>query len=276
MLNRPIGDMPLSQFKAIIDEVHQFATVVLLHFQGEPLINSKLPEMVSYATSKGLVSEMSTNATLLSNKLAHDIVDSGIKKVIISIDSPNRHDFGFYRKGAEYSGVINAIEQLNLAKISKNSLYPIVIVELLAFRDNIKLIPEFKNLAKELNVDLARVKSANVPYGNRADYVPKNQKYSRYKLTNAGQNDFELRGSPRSRCSALWFSLTITHDGWVVPCCFDKSAYYIMGHIKFSTLSRIWNSKIYNNLRKRVIWNRPIQPICNECSQGRVTYNYVL
>jgi MoaA/NifB/PqqE/SkfB family radical SAM enzyme len=273
VLKRPIGDMPINRYKAIIDEIYPFATSVLLHFQGEPLLNVNLPQMIGYASSKGMVTELSTNATLLTPILANEIVTCGIKKVVISIDSPLQHDFGFYRNGAEHSVIINAIKLLNQAKDQQKSMYPLIVLELLALKSNTSLIPEFRKLAKDLNVDLARVKTANLPYGKRSEYLPKDTKYSRYISAN---DDFELKGSPKSKCSTLWFTLTVTHDGWVVPCCFDKSAYYIMGHTNFSMLSQTWNSKLYNILRKRLIRSRPTQPLCNKCPQGRVRYYYVL
>jgi len=272
-LGRKIGDMPLNRFIQIIDEISPTAFTVLLHFQGEPLMNFNIFDMIGYASSKRMISEMATNAMLIDEEVSMKIINSGLKKIVITIDSPIEKEFGTYRRGGNLSRIIEGIDFIQKTKLDKNARYPLVILELLALKDNVNHIKEFVEFGKKLKVDGIRVKTAHLLNPDDAENkVPLGTKYSRYEITNDG--NIALKGKVNSSCSAPWFKLSVTHDGWVVPCCFDKSATYIMGTIISQSIHEIWFSHHYNNFRKRLIRNRNVLPVCSSCPQGRTSLDF--
>jgi radical SAM protein with 4Fe4S-binding SPASM domain len=272
-LGRPIGDMSITRFNQIVDEVSPFATTILLHFQGEPLLHQNIGTLIAYASSKRLITEMASNATLLSESISNDIVSAGLKKLVITIDSPHKSDFGFYRNGGSLSKVVEGIKNVQSAKLIQRSKYPLIVLELLAFKGNVENIDEFVSLAKSLNADTIRIKSAQIVSGNSGfNNIPLNSRYSRYKLTNNG--DYILKGNPNTTCSNPWFKHSVTQDGWIVPCCFDKSAHYVLGSINFESIRTIWHSPIYKLFRSRILAHRNQMPICKECPQGRMTLDF--
>jgi radical SAM protein with 4Fe4S-binding SPASM domain len=267
--------MSLERFKQIIDQVHHSTISVLTHFQGEPLMNTNIFEMIRYATSKRLITEMATNATLIDEGRATEMVKSGLRKVVITIDSVQESSFGFYRKGASFKEVEEGIRSIKEAKLKTKSKYPLLVLELLALESNIKQVDIFNRFAKKYNADIIRVKTAQIlsPAEDEAK-IPFGTKYSRY-IKNA-KGEINLKGNPNATCSSPWFKLSITHDGWVVPCCFDKNAFYLMGSVNHWSIKEIWWSKHYNQLRKRLLQSRSILPICADCPQNRMPLDYTM
>jgi radical SAM protein with 4Fe4S-binding SPASM domain len=274
-VKRRQGDMSLEMFKLIIDQIHSKAFTVLTHFQGEPLLCSQIFSMVRYADSKRMVTEMATNATLINDTVANEMVKCGLKKVVITIDSITKKGFGQYRRGAHYDEVVRGIKSINEAKASNNSKYPLIVIELLALKQNISEIGELKNFSKSLGADIIRIKSAEILSPSETiEKIPLGTKYSRYLRNPNGE--IALRGNPNTPCHAPWTKLSFTHDGWVVPCCFDKNAFYVMGSVYHWTIKEIWNSNHYNMLRKRLLRSRRNMPICGTCPQNRVRFDFNL
>jgi radical SAM protein with 4Fe4S-binding SPASM domain len=267
VLERKSSDMPFERFAQIVDEVSPFTITALLHFQGEPLMNPLIYRMIDYATEKRMVTEMATNATLIDRDSAYKLVKSGLKKMVVTIDSPFEDRFGFYRKGGNFKKVIEGIQNVQIAKSKLSNKYPLVVLELLALKENMDQIESFIELGISLNADSLRIKSAYLISTDQAEKkVPIGTKYSRYAIDNKGI--VSLKATCNRACSAPWYKLSITHDGWVVPCCFDKSATYIMGTSNHFTISQIWFSKHYNLFRSRLLKYRGQIPVCSSCPQG--------
>ena len=57
------------------------------NWRGEPLLNPELPEIISYAKSKGILETIiNTNVTQLDKELSEKIILSGLDLMIISFD----------------------------------------------------------------------------------------------------------------------------------------------------------------------------------------------
>lgn len=272
-MGRSQGEMSEDCFNQIVDEVHPYALTILTHFQGEPLLNSRIIEMIRYAKSKRIITEMATNATLIDEKMAIELVSSGLKKVVVTLDSVHEADFGRYRKGVRYEDVLNGIRNIQSAKQKLNSRYPILVLELLALKNNLNQIDDFIAFCRNQKADVIRVKTALILELSEAERkIPLDTKYSRYFKNQKGE--ITLKGNPNAACSAPWSKLSVTHNGWVLPCCFDKSGCYILGSLNFWSLREIWFSKHYNLFRKRLLTKRSQMPICCDCPQNRMPLDY--
>jgi MoaA/NifB/PqqE/SkfB family radical SAM enzyme len=85
-LERPISFLSFNNFKRLLDSGN--FRYVGLHGWGEPLLNQQLFEMVKYAESKGVFTNLTTNGTLIREKI-DSIFDSGLREIA----------FGVYDKG---------------------------------------------------------------------------------------------------------------------------------------------------------------------------------
>lgn len=74
-----------------IDILYDKGIRYLVFVGGEPLLHPGLPEMIDYATGKGIDTMISTNAYLLNEKTISDLRTSGLKTIFISIDATSIH-----------------------------------------------------------------------------------------------------------------------------------------------------------------------------------------
>src|SRR4051812_31146481 len=103
---RPTGMLQTDFFRTTIDELHKEISYLVFYFQGEPFLNPQFLEMVNYASSKKIYTATSTNAHYLNDENARKTVESGLDRLIISIDGTTQETYEQYRIGGELAKVI--------------------------------------------------------------------------------------------------------------------------------------------------------------------------
>ena len=83
---RPTGMLENNFFRDTIDQLSKDLLYLVFYFQGEPYLNPDFLEMVKYASSKKIYTATSTNAHYLNDENARKTVESGLDRLIISID----------------------------------------------------------------------------------------------------------------------------------------------------------------------------------------------
>ena len=83
---RPTGMLENDFFRKTIDEIHRELLYLIFYFQGEPYLNTDFLDMVKYAHGKKIYTATSTNAHYLTDEVAKKTVESGLDRLIISID----------------------------------------------------------------------------------------------------------------------------------------------------------------------------------------------
>jgi radical SAM protein with 4Fe4S-binding SPASM domain len=269
---RPTGMMNEVLFKKLTDEIHKDLFYMIFYFQGEPFLNRELLKMISYAASKKIYTSTSTNAHYFTDETARQTVESGLDRLIISIDGTTQEVYEQYRKGGSLDKVIEGTRNIIKWKTKLKSKKPFVILQYLVVRPNEHQVTDAKKLSKELGVDKIVFKTAQVnDLMNDFHLIPKTEKYSRYSRNASG--NFEIKNKLLNHCWRLWHSAVITWDGKSVPCCFDKNAQYTMGNVLDSGFLPIWKSISYNNFRKSVLKSRKSNDICTNCSEGTTVFN---
>lgn len=265
--SRPTGMLQTDFFKPIIDQLAKKTTYLTFYFQGEPYLNPQFLEMATYAASKGIYTSTSTNAHYLKDEMAKKTVESGLERIIISIDGSTQEVYEQYRVGGKLHKVIEGTQNLIKWKKALNSAKPYVIFQFLVVKPNEHQIEEVHQLAKELGVDEVKLKTAQVyDYENGNELIPTIQKYSRYKKGLDGK--YRIKNELTNHCWKLWSSCVITWDGKVVPCCFDKDASYQLGHLKSNSFAEVWQNGAYKDFRQAVLTSRSQIDICQNCSEG--------
>ncbi|MCY7292216.1 MAG: radical SAM protein, partial [Ferruginibacter sp.] len=84
--SRPTGMLQNDFFTKTIDEIHKELLYLIFYFQGEPYLNPDFLKMVKYASYKKIYTATSTNAHYLNDDAARKTVESGLDRLIISID----------------------------------------------------------------------------------------------------------------------------------------------------------------------------------------------
>jgi len=265
--SRPTGNLRAEMNKKIIDELQNHLLYINFYFQGEPYINPDFLEMVKYASQKKIYTATSTNAHFLTKENAKRTVESGLDRLIISIDGTTQETYASYRVNGKLEKVIEGTKNIIAVKKELKSQTPHVIFQFLVVRPNEHQVDDVLKLADELGVDEVRLKTAQVyEYENGNPLIPLNEKYARYKKMPNGK--FILKNRMEDHCWRMWSSCVITWDGQIVPCCFDKDALHKLGKMEKQQFGEIWRSEKYNAFRKNVLTDRKSIDICSNCSEG--------
>ncbi|MEM7299138.1 MAG: SPASM domain-containing protein, partial [Bacteroidota bacterium] len=264
---RPTGKLETTLFGKIIDEVKDHAMYLTFYFQGEPYLNPQFLDMVNIAEKNGLYTTTSTNAHFLDDENARKTVQSGLSRLIISIDGASQETYQSYRKEGELDKVLEGTRNILKWRKELKSSSPKVVWQFLVVRPNEHEIPEIQKLAREYGVDKVAFKTAQIyDYENGNELIPSIDKYSRYQLN--GDGKYHIKNKLENKCWKMWQSCVITWDGQVIPCCFDKDARHSMGNLRERSFNEIWNSKPYQNFRKSILTSRSEIEICKNCTEG--------
>jgi radical SAM protein with 4Fe4S-binding SPASM domain len=265
--NRPTGMLDESFFKEITDQLYRHVLYLVFYFQGEPFLNPKFFEMIRHASSRKIYTATSTNAHFLSDETAKETVESGLDRLIISIDGTTQNVYSEYRIGGSLEKVLEGARNIVSWKKKLNSSRPYLVFQFLVVRPNEHQVDDAKKLAKEIGVDTIVFKTAQIyDYQNGNSLIPLTEKYSRYKKSSEGT--FVLKNKMLNHCWKLWKTSVITWDGKIVPCCFDKDAKYPMGSLTEKKFISIWKGELYNRFRESVLKSRKENDICSNCTEG--------
>lgn len=265
---RPTGMLEDGFFKTTVDQISPDLLYLIFYFQGEPYLNPDFLKMVAYASGKGIYTATSTNAHYLNDDNARRTVESGLDRLIISIDGTTQDVYQQYRRGGKLDKVIQGAKNIVEWKKKLKSRTPFIFFQFLVVKPNEHQVKDIQQLAKECGVDEVRFKTAQV-YDFENDpnqLIPETQKYSRYKKDKNGV--YRLKNSLSDHCWRLWHSPVITWDGLVVPCCFDKDAQHKLGDLKGKPFREIWRHENYIQFRKKVLTGRRNIEICSNCTEG--------
>ena len=215
--SRETGMLQESFFKKTVDQLSDELIYLTFYFQGEPYLNPKFLEMVKYATDKKIFTSTSSNAHYLNDENAKKTVESGLHKMIISIDGATQESYEKYRVGGRLSKVLEGTRKIVDWKKKLRSKTPYIIMQFLVVSHNEHEMKEIKKMATELGVDEVKFKSAQVyDYENGNELIPKNEKYSRYEKTENGK--LKIKNEMINKCWRMWSGCVITWNGLVVPC----------------------------------------------------------
>jgi radical SAM protein with 4Fe4S-binding SPASM domain len=264
---RPTGMLPEKLFMQTIDELADTLLYLIFYFQGEPYLHPEFLDLVKYASKKGIYTATSTNAHYLTDITAKQTIESGLDRMIISIDGTTQEVYEQYRVGGNLNKVIEGTKKIVHWKKSLKSKTPHIIFQFLVVKPNEHQIEDVKLMAKELGVDEVAFKTAQIyDYKNGSSLIPSIHKYARYEQNSDGK--YQIKNKLLDNCWKMWHSCVITWDGLVVPCCFDKDAEYRMGDLKNKTFKAVWQSESYQKFRKSLTNARAEIEMCKNCTEG--------
>ena len=263
-LARKKAQMELETYRNIIQQSRQGLFYLTLYFQGEPLLHPEIIKMIQIAKKANLYVAISTNAQLLNDEMAKNIVESGVNKLIVSIDGTTQEVYEKYRQNGLLSLAINGIANIQKWKRAMHKKTPLLEMQFLVLKHNEHQLVAVKKLAKQLEVDKLSFKSAQIcDYKHGSDLIPTKQKYARYKKNADGT--YRRKKKMRNRCWRAFSGAVITVTGDVVPCSFDKNGTHVFGNIREHSLRVIWHSQKAQAFREQVLTDRKGIEICRNC-----------
>jgi AdoMet-dependent heme synthase len=141
------SDLSTHTALGIIDQIAEAANPILVLSGGEPLYRSDIFQLASYARDKGLRVALATNGTLVTKEVARMIVDSGVKRVSISLDGADAATHDSFR------GIPGAFDAAIQGMRNLQALGMSVQINTTIARHNAKQLPDVLRLAKSLGAD---------------------------------------------------------------------------------------------------------------------------
>jgi radical SAM protein with 4Fe4S-binding SPASM domain len=184
--------------------------------------------MLDYCKGKFFEVKMNTNATRLTDKLIHKILQSGVTDIVFSVDSYKKEEYESIRIGGIFEQVFNNIKKFT--DIKKNE-YP---NSKCSTRVSGVKVSESQN-SEEFNKFWSK-------YVDHVVMVTMKHRWDTY------HNSTEIM-SPNP-CSILWGRMYVWYDGKCNPCDEDYKSELEVGNVNTKSIKEIWHDQQYTLLRK--------------------------
>lgn len=241
--------LTLNTFRNILDQVGDYAQGVRLNYLGEPLLHPEIVDMIDYAKARSKAKvTLFTNATLLTHKIAVDLVRSGLDEIVFSVDADTALVFQQIRRLANYENVVGHIEDFLLFKNDRKPRAAVNFVKL-GLNDS----------------EMQSVRDHWARFRCDVYFSPMCTWRSSRVKSRLGLRESRI-SSDRSRCADLWYKAVIGATGDVLFCCNDYLSTYSLGNAGKRTIFEIWNSEAITQARKWQL-NGEFEklPLCYEC-----------
>ena len=223
--NRLKEFMNLENFEEIVKKIHNYTKLVCLHVKGEPLLHKNLEAILNVLEKYNLKANITTNGTLIKDKL--DIIKNSksVRQINFSIHSIMQNE----NLTQEYlRDIFESVEEL------KNTIISYRIWNLQNIKDN------------DINKNIIEATEEYYEISNLKQQLIENEFIQLRKNIFINQ-DIEFTWPDinkeeiieNGRCLALKDQVAILVDGTVVPCCLDNNGDIPLGNIFQETMEEI-------------------------------------
>jgi MoaA/NifB/PqqE/SkfB family radical SAM enzyme len=275
------GEMDINEFKRMVDELADIGASVFSFFGGEPFVREDIFEMISYVKSKHLITQISTNGIMLSDKnLARRLMETNCDIITFSLDCMDSETYkrirGVDKFNETIEGIKNTIHFRNLLR--KHSA---INVNYVLMDENIDNAMEIIKFIKSLNVDLV-TSYPIAEFGNLKNYQSKEfdaklvdlfRKFKKVKGRNKILDispeylDYMIERitnkRPRVKCFAPISDINIDPFGNVFPCMYFLGKGKAVGNIRGKSIKEFWYGKRYAELRKELAYCDKCDALCH-------------
>jgi radical SAM protein with 4Fe4S-binding SPASM domain len=235
---RQKGYIGLDLFKKIIEECKGHDVRLWLHFLGEPLLNRDLPAMVAIAKAQGVPQVgFSTNGFFLTHELGEQLIRAGLDRLECSIDGVDPPSYQHLRRSREFTRVVTNLQGFLQLKKELGTEQPVVTIQFMKTPETVAFLPQARAFWKPL-------------------LQPRDFLMTIEDISFAG----EMRGvryhGARPPCNWLSNYAVVLWNGDVVTCVSDYDGTRVMGNVREQSLTAIWHSPAYEELRRKHVEGR--------------------
>lgn len=265
------SELTYNELCNIVDEMLSIGIMKLSIGGGEPFLRSDIVDFLKYADNKYMAISLTTNGSLIDEKIAEELLKLNLKSITISLDSATNATFEKIRRGLDFNNVLNTIQLLTKNKTKYKSDTEINI-RTSVNRLNKKEVDEIYNMCEDLSIDTLKLNNTNA-YGRAIDNPEillseeefKQVLTSIVNISDIGKCRVEMpiekyfadKNTYKKLigCTSTIDFINILADGKVVPCAFSFGK-IIFDNIKDKSLEDILEESLpfdFNN------------EICNRC-----------
>ncbi len=252
-IERKLGFMRMELFQSIIDQgIENGLCAIKLQIRGESFLHPKWFECVRYAKESGVMDvQITTNATLLNEKQAHEILASGLDGIVFSVDAHHGESWHQRNQNEPYQGTIerNIRQFLSLRK-SLGKKWPQVRMRASISETDQASYERTKERIQATfpDVDIVVVNRLH-NFSDSEDSYP--DLHTHYRLL---------------PCSHLFQRLAVFWDGQVTACCMDYNNRFQLGDARKQRIQEIWLGERMQRMRDiHLAGGRKKMDICKHC-----------
>lgn len=249
--------MEFSLFQKVIDDIKIFGEKIkVLRFigNGEPLMNKEIIKMITYAKEAAIAKkiEITTNGTLLNEKISKELIDAGLDILKISVEALREEDFFSIAKyKIDMKQYISNIQFFYENKKQCNVYIKINNLAVKSEEDEKLFFKYYGDYAD--NIFIERISPVWPEFDNNLDLD--------YKESRFGKSV-----EKKIACPHIFKSIMICADGEVVPCCADWQRKLNIGNVSQNSMYSIWNGDHLRDLQIAHLKGQKEKIIpCNAC-----------
>jgi len=266
-------DMPLDLVQRLARELSSLGRPeIILAGTGEPLLHPRFGDILEVLRQATLPVHIITNGTLLDHERALSVVQSGVKRITVSLWASSPEAYARCHSAAHpenFSKVISNLEHLSRLKARLHTPLPAVYFNHVCTRDTYATIDAKIDLARDtgstgilFNLFYpfdANTTGAMLTDEQRAQLL-RDFPAARTRMDRLGlQHNITTQGilgrlvdgkDPWEQCPCYigWYQAWVRRDGGVMPCC---RCNLLVGDVNQSSFADIWDSPAYRNFRFR-------------------------
>jgi radical SAM protein with 4Fe4S-binding SPASM domain len=256
-LSRGTGFMEFDLFKLVIRRINEMgARYVNINRFGESLVHPQFLEMLRYAKDQGIPNlGYVSNGQLLTPDVVEEMVQAGIDRITISLDTLDKEEYEKHRKGAQLEKTVNNLNYLIEYRNKLGRQKPIISINSVLIADNFEQMERiFRRYVNKVNF---------IEFRGVAEYGP-----------SKSADKFLYRKKPQFNvmsCIQPWQRLNFNFNGDVNPCCGDVDGELIIGNIKDSSIKELWYGEKIKRIRKihaqKAVEELPVCVHCDCCNR---------
>ncbi len=243
--------LSLENFKKILG-LKNFRFVGL-HGWGEPLLNPEIFQMIEYAESKGVHTNLTSNGILIGENI-DKIFKSGLREIA----------FGIYNRKL-FPVLLPQIKDLIRERNKQRFKFPRIYMDIAIYKDNLRQIPDLIKVAYELGFDaviLHRLFNVH-KIDSAVEYISREEErglfFGAEELARKKELTLYLPRRHSLPCNVVKRSIFVTVTGEVTPCCFLPRD--SMGNALKENIKEIRRSRKYADFIKTM----KSHPVCSKC-----------
>jgi len=243
-LTRPKATLPYEHCTNLIDQANELgAELISLFGYGEPLIDTSLDSKIGYCTQLGLKTFITTNASLLVEWRARQLIENGLSMIRFSVHGLTRETYENVHVGLNFYKVMENIDNFLIQNIKAGKPVETHITVLAMNGESIDDIRNFW----EHKIDFLEIWK---PHGW------------------AGQKKYREIKQQKTTCGRPFSGpIQINADGKMMVCCFDTDAKMTVGDTYQDTIQDIVRGEPYREIRKKHIEGTLNGLPCESCDQ---------
>lgn len=272
--------MPYEEFLALLRQFAGLQTLSL-HGIGEPLMHPHLFEMVAAAAQREIQVRFTTNATLLDRNRCRRLIESGLHRLIVSLDGASAPTYEAIRPGAKFERVVDNLRMLTAVRRELRSRRPWIELSMVVQKGNAAEAAGLVSLAHDLGANGVTLSPMKPPVDQLSALECDPDAWRRVTsdarrtaralgiplFVRGGHAPRRRRIKPTYRCMNPWLSTVVTLSGDVMPCCNIHESVYSMGNTSSARFAEIWDGPRYREFRCRLLRKDQVPEPCRSCPE---------